>query len=72
MDFMAIWNAVKGFLVGFIVRWLLMIGGTVFASAGITEDKLVEMIGGILAIVISLIITLFQHKKAVNQPAPTQ
>lgn len=72
MDFMAIWNAVKGFLVGFIVRWLLMIGGTVFASAGVTEDKLVEMIGGILAIVISLIITLFQHKKAVNQPAPTQ
>ena len=67
MDFMAIWNAVKGFIIGFVVRWLLVIGGTIFADAGVTEDDLVKMIGGILAIIVSLAISLLQHKKAVDQ-----
>jgi len=67
MDLMAIWRAVQGFIVGFIVRWLLVIGGTIFADAGVTEEDIYKIVGGVLAVVVSLVISLLQHKKAVEQ-----
>lgn len=70
MDFLLqLWNSSKGFVIGFVVRWLLVIGGTVFANAGISEDKLTELVGGVLAILVSIVISLLQHKKAVETPA---
>lgn len=66
---LGLWNAAKGFIIGFVVRWLLVIGGTIFADAGVSEEDLVKIVGGVLAILVSLVISLIQHKKAVDQPA---
>jgi len=66
MDPVAIWNAVKNFIIGFVVRWLLMIGGTLFANAGISEAQLTEVVGGVLMILVSIAITLWQHRKALK------
>lgn len=71
MDLIGIWSAIKGFVIGFVVRWLLMIGGALFAEAGVTEGDVTTAVGGVISIVVSIVITLIQHKKAVNAPPPT-
>lgn len=67
MDLFGIFNAVKGFITGFIVRWLMMIGGVLFAQAGISEAQITEAVSGLLMILVSIGITLWQHRKAVSQ-----
>ena len=67
MDLMAIWRAVQGFIVGFIVRWVMVVAGSVIADAGLTEEDVVKIVGGVLLVLVSFIISLIQHKKAVEQ-----
>jgi len=62
---------IKQFLTGMIVRWILKVGGSTLGTIGVTSGDLMEIVGGILAILIGLIISIFQQKKAVNTPAPT-
>ena len=59
-------NSLKGFIVPFLVRWVLKIGGTYLATIGISDGSVEEIVGGIVAVLIGLIISLFNHKKAVE------
>jgi ABC-type antimicrobial peptide transport system permease subunit len=59
-------ETVKSFIVGFIFRWVLKIGGGFFLALGMSEGKIEEIIGAIVSIIIGLIVSLFQHNKALK------
>jgi len=59
---------IKKFLTGILVRWILKLGGAWLLTIGVGTDTVEEIIGGILAILIGMIISLFQTKKAINMP----
>ena len=59
---------IKEFLTGIIVRWILKIGGVWLISIGVDEVTIWGVIGGVVAILIGMIMTLFQTKKAVDKP----
>lgn len=61
-------NSLKGFVLPFVVRWILKIGGTYLATIGISENSVYEVVGGIVAVLIGLVISLFNHKKAIKTP----
>lgn len=61
-------TTLKTLLTTFLVRWILKIGGTVLASAGISESSLYEVIGGIVMILFGMILSWFSHQKALNTP----
>ena len=61
-------ESLKTLLTTFLVRWILKIGGTVLATAGISESSLYEVIGGIVMIVIGMVWSWFSHQKALNTP----
>ena len=64
----------KGFLARMIFRWLLKIAGGYFAINGALSpdlnNALLQVAGGLSAIIVGVIISLSQHKKAINQVAP--
>jgi hypothetical protein len=60
---------IKGFITGFIVRWLLKIGGGFFLSIGISNDSITLIISSVVSIVAGLLISIFQHNKAINSVA---
>lgn len=64
-----IMETIKNFIVGFIFRWVLKIGGGFFLAVGLSEGKVEELIGAIVSIVIGLVISLFQHDKAIKTEA---
>jgi hypothetical protein len=59
----------KGFLTQMIFRWLLKIIGGYFAINGIVStdisDALMQLSAGVAAILIGVVISISQHKKAV-------
>ena len=59
---------IKEFLTGIIVRWILKLGGVWLISIGVDEVTIWGVIGGVVAILIGMIMTLFQTKKAVDKP----
>ena len=59
---------IKEFLTGIIVRWILKIGGVWLISIGVDEVTIWGVIGGVVAILIGMIMTLFQTKKAIDKP----
>lgn len=65
-DYSGIIRETRSFLTGFAVRWVLKIAGTYFATIGIENRTLEEIIGGLLAIISGIVISLFQHKKALE------
>lgn len=60
----------KQFITGFLVRWLLKVGGGYFIAIGVTENILIPIIGGIISILAGIIISLFQQNKALNMESP--
>ncbi len=64
-------DEVKGFMTQMIFRWLLKIVGGYFTINGIMtpdiNDALMQLSAGVAAILIGVIISLTQHKKAINQ-----
>lgn len=62
-------NQLKEFITGFIVRWALKIGGTYLATIGIEQGTVEQIIGGIVAILVGIAVSLFQTKKALDTPA---
>lgn len=64
-DFLA---QIKTFLTGFILRWVLKIGGAYFATIGVETGTIEEIVGGLVAIIVGVVISLFQHNKAVKTP----
>lgn len=63
-------ETIKGFLSGMLVRWLLKIGGGFILSVGITEGSVAQIASAVVAIVVGLLISLIQQKKAVLQTPP--
>jgi len=61
-------NDIKKFLTGILVRWILKIGGAWLATIGIGSGTVEEIIGGILAILLGMVISIFQTKKAIDMP----
>jgi|WetSurMetagenome_2_1015567.scaffolds.fasta_scaffold562859_2 hypothetical protein len=61
----------KGFLTQMIFRWLLKIVGGYFAINGVLNpdltDALTQLAAGVSAILIGVIISITQHKKALDQ-----
>ena len=60
----------KKFLVGFLVRWILKIAGTYFVTIGIQQNTIEETVGGLVAIILGIIVSLIQQKKALDTPPP--
>lgn len=59
-------ESIKKFLTGMLVRWLLKIAGTYFATIGFQTGTVEEIVGGIVAFLIAVVISLFQHFKALD------
>ena len=55
-------NLLKSYFVPLIVRWVLKIGGTWLAMAGWGEDDVTKLVGGAVAIIIGVIISLVNKK----------
>jgi hypothetical protein len=62
----------KEFITGFIVRWLLKIGGGFFLAMGISADSVTIIVSSIVSILAGLLISLLQHEKAINTPVPKE
>ena len=61
-------DELKNFITGFAFRWILKVGGTYLATIGIQSSTVEEIVGGIVAILFGVIVSLFQTKKALNTP----
>jgi len=61
------WSDIKNYIVGFLVRWIMKIGGGFLLAHGISQNSVNEIVGAIVGILFGLIISLFQHKKAVDE-----
>jgi len=62
------WEQIKKFLTGIIVRWILKLAGAWLLTIGVGSGTIEEIIGGVLAILIGMIISIFQTKKAIDMP----
>ena len=56
----------KPFIVGFLTRWVLKIGGGYFLSVGVSESSVEKIVGSVVAIIVGLIISLKNQKKAIE------
>lgn len=63
-------SALKTFLTTFLLRWVLKIGGTFLATIGLQSDKVEEIIGGIVAVVIGMLVSWISNKKALAADPP--
>ena len=59
---------IKKFLTGIIVRWILKLAGAWLLTIGIGSGTVGEIVGGILAILLGMVISIFQTKKAIDMP----
>ena len=64
-------DTLKNFIVGFVTRWILKIGGGFLLSVGLASGKVEEIVGAIVSIVVCLLISLFQQKKALETDLKT-
>jgi len=64
-------DTIKNFLTGFIVRWILKIGGGFLLSVGLDEGSVTKVTSAIVAIIIGLVVSLFQHNEALNTDLKT-
>lgn len=64
-------DTLKNFIVGFVTRWVLKIGGGFLLAVGINDGKAEEIIGALVSIVVGLVISLFQQKKALETDLKT-
>jgi hypothetical protein len=62
----SMWEDLKNYIVGFLVRWIMKIGGGFLLAHGISQNSVKEIVGAVVGILIGLIISLFQHNKALN------
>ena len=64
-------DELKGFMTQMIFRWLLKIVGGYIAINGIVNpdinNALMQLAAGVSAILVGMIISISQHKKAINQ-----
>lgn len=70
MDNSSLLNEFKGFLTGIATRWVLKIGGGFLLSQGVSEQSTTEIVTALVSIGVGLIISVVQHRKAIETPAP--
>ena len=61
-------DELKNFITGFLFRWVLKIGGTYFATIGIENGTIEQIVGGLIAIIFGIVVSLLQTKKALDTP----
>jgi hypothetical protein len=64
------WESMKGFLTGFITRWVLKLLAGVLVTLGIQEGSAAEVIGAIVTFGLGILISLIQQKKAIETVPP--
>lgn len=64
-------ESLKGYLPGFVGGLAMKFFGGTFVALGYTQDSGAELIGGIVAFILGVIIDVVQHKKALNAPPPS-
>lgn len=64
-------DTLKNFIVGFVTRWVLKIGGGFLLAVGINDGKAEEIIGALVSIIVGLLISLFQQDKALKTDLKT-
>lgn len=65
------WESLKGFIVPFLTRWILKVGAGALLTLGITEGSATEVVGALVAFVVGVVMSLVNHKTAINTPPPT-
>jgi hypothetical protein len=64
------WETLKGFIVPFLVRWILKIGAGFILSLGISTGSATEVITAIVMAVVGIVMSLVNHKTAIETPPP--
>lgn len=59
-------KSLQTLLTTFLTRWLLKIAGTFFVTIGFESGKVEEIVGGLVAIVIGMVVSWISHKKALE------
>lgn len=65
-------DSLKQFLTTFLTRWLLKIGGTFFATIGFESGKVEEIVAGLVAILIGMVISWVSHQNALKTEVQTK
>lgn len=60
-------KTLQGFVIPIIVRWIFKVAGTTLVTLGVSEASITEIVTGLVLFLIGAIISLFNHKKAVEQ-----
>ncbi|MCK9282014.1 MAG: hypothetical protein M0P71_15430 [Melioribacteraceae bacterium] len=58
------WDTIKTYLIGMILRWIAKIGGGILLTIGISQNSWEEIITAIISIIAGLVMSIVQHKKA--------
>jgi hypothetical protein len=64
------WENIKGFLGGMLVRWVLKVGAGVIGTLGVSQGSATEVVSAVVMFAVGALISLIQHKKAIDTPAP--
>lgn len=62
----AMGKTIKDFIVGFVARWILKIGGGFLLSVGVSEGSVTEIVAAVCSILIGIAVSMFQQKKALE------
>lgn len=60
----------KGFIVPFLVRLILKVGGGVVLTLGIQESSVTEIVGAVTALVLGFIFSKLHYTKVLQTPPP--
>ena len=71
MDWAKLFETLKGFVTGILVRWVLKLAGGWLIGLGFTEGNITEWVSGVVVFLFGILISLLQQKKAVEQTPPT-
>ena len=61
---------IKDYIVSFLVRWVLKIGGGFLLAHGISQGSTTEVVTAIASALIGIVISLVNHNSAINTPPP--
>ena len=59
-------EAIQGYASQFLSRWLLKVGGGFLLAHGVSEGSIEEISGAVISIAVGIVISLVNHKKALN------
>lgn len=63
---------IKSFLVPFLVRFLLKVGGGALLTLGVSEGSVTEIATAVVTLVLGFILSKFHYNKVLNTPPPAK